>query len=174
MGIRETTSPEVRSYLDGLRRAEATAADCAPSSEGDSAVRAGVRDRRAQVVLVSSRFERLHGPPSLDLMRTMDMTSLRALRSDQRALMAFHDDTWKGSTLQLQVASLAEVELPVSGEQLEHDTIITVRLADRLHFACDFNLQEGIASQFRVTELEGLLEESRPGPHGFKDEDEVE
>jgi len=162
-GLREATSADVRAYLDQIRQADGDQpADSTGSTSG----------REAKVVAVSTRFEHLHGPPSLEMIRSMDAQSLFKLRQDHARMSAFHDDTFKGSTLHLRLAAVAEVELPACAERPEELRPLTLRRVDRLHLACDFNLREGIASAFRVDQLEPLVAETcRPGPLGFAGED---
>lgn len=173
--LRDATSTEVRDWLEAIRKADNPfaaggakghgAASPPPAAAGGAAngEAPGGHDLEPRLLAVAARFERLHGPPSLELIRNMDMASLRTLRADEKRMEAFHRDVWHGSTLQLQVASVAEAELVPAG-----GSPISVRRADRLHLTCDFNLREGIASHFRIQGVEELLEEA--STKGFRDE----
>merc|ERR1712014_355708 len=115
-------------------------------------------DFSPDAVDVYARFESFGGPRSLEHIRGMDASSLRNLRDPER-LAAFHDDTFKGSTLNMVVASVAEARERTIDSRDERTLAKMVRRADRVHLDCGFNLREGIASSFRVSKVEELLTE---------------
>lgn len=140
LDLREGLSPDVQKWLERSR-----AADKFRDAEDDVV---------ANIITVSVRFERLYGPRSLDYIKDMDLSALGSLSRDPERLSAFHQDTVRGSPLNLEVAAVAESEWHSSRGGVEPRTL---RRADRLRLACDFNLREGIASPFRIAGVEELL-----------------
>lgn len=154
-GLREATSPDVRSWLEGERR-QIRGWESGGSEPSDPA-------HHAEISVVAVRFEHCGGPTSLEAIRHMDLSALPSLRWDTERQRAFQNDIMHGSVLTFQVASVAEAKLWLAtssdgGSSFEEKPLI-VRRADRLHLACDFNLRKGIASPFRFTSAEALLTE---------------
>eukprot|EP00928_Gymnodinium_smaydae_P090022 TRINITY_DN73886_c0_g1_i1.p1 TRINITY_DN73886_c0_g1~~TRINITY_DN73886_c0_g1_i1.p1 ORF type:complete len:288 (+),score=16.46 TRINITY_DN73886_c0_g1_i1:48-911(+) len=173
--LREATSQDARSWLDACR--QTTSAGPSPLVEDVSHPVVGrtlegmdSHGLTARVMAVYGRFDRFYGPESLEMIRHMDVSKLGSIRSDEKRLAAFHHDTFQGSVLQLQVALVSETHLLSATENTV--PVIAVRRADRLHLSCDFNLREGIASDFRVSAVEGLDEEARRG--GFPTDEATE
>jgi len=137
----EDSTREVLRSLDQAR----------PSPEGSSEAPS------TEIHCVSSRFERLHGPDSLERIRHMTVSGLGSFR-DPALIATFQHETFSDTPLLLEVGSVAEAE---RGN-------LVLRRHDRLKLQCNFNLQEGIASPFRIAGWEQVLAEQRRG--GWDDE----
>lgn len=148
----EGSSREVLRSLDVARPAPPAREDAAPEA-GDAELPPPPTD----VVCVSSRFERLHGPDSLERIRHMTVSGFTSFR-DPALVAIFQRETFADTPLRLEVASVVEAE--------RGGTVL--RRHDRLKLQCAFNLREGIASPFRITGWEQVLAEERRG--GWDDE----
>mmetsp|Transcript_44476 Transcript_44476/g.96764 ORF Transcript_44476/g.96764 Transcript_44476/m.96764 type:complete len:257 (-) Transcript_44476:116-886(-) len=146
MQLREGIGPEVVDWLNG-----------------DVAER-GWEEELVDVV-AASRFERLYGPPSLEMLKKVTVSTMRSAE----LVEAFREDMWRGSQLNLQLGSVVQARRRLGGEGADSKQDLVLRRLDRLTLACDFNLREGIASQFRVTGIANLGTEVRTG--GFTDEE---
>lgn len=159
--LREAFSPQVRQWLEAERQLSCP-------SDGKAHDGEAVTEAIAHLVSSSVRFEGFGGPQSLEVLRKMDVSSLRTLTTDEERLGAFQHDTFRGSKLDLKVVAVAEADLlPTTMAASEGPR--TLRRADRLLLTCDFNLREGIASPFRVETLQELLAEVKLG--GFRDDE---
>lgn len=148
--LRESVSPEVLRWLEG--------------SENE------ITAQNPRVIAVNARVQSFGGPESLRIVR--EQSSPFGVFKNPDSMAVFHHDTWTGSRLKLEVATVAEAECtPAQGSG--SDTNVLRRL-DRLHMACDFNLREGIASEFRISKLEELLSEIRSKSWFADDDDAVE
>eukprot|EP00930_Biecheleria_cincta_P022808 TRINITY_DN16588_c0_g1_i1.p1 TRINITY_DN16588_c0_g1~~TRINITY_DN16588_c0_g1_i1.p1 ORF type:complete len:264 (+),score=46.45 TRINITY_DN16588_c0_g1_i1:28-819(+) len=146
-GFREVTSPEVRKWIENAR-------ELAQKSDGEHPT---VRSLGA----VSMRFESLRGPRSLENIRSMEFSSLSNFQKSREELRGpLEHDLFRGSDLTLEVVAVAEVR---------HAPPRVERRSDRLRLSCAFNLREGIASPFRIVNVEELLSEVRDGE--FHDSD---
>merc|ERR1740129_1435833 len=85
----------------------------------------------------------------------MDMSSLAALRADrEERLKAFRYDAFQGSQLRIELAGVAEAR--------REGTSAALRRADLFSLQCEFNLREGIASDFQIVGVDEPLLAGRP------------
>eukprot|EP00747_Dinoflagellata_sp_TGD_P180027 gnl/TRDRNA2_/TRDRNA2_31808_c0_seq2.p1 gnl/TRDRNA2_/TRDRNA2_31808_c0~~gnl/TRDRNA2_/TRDRNA2_31808_c0_seq2.p1 ORF type:complete len:284 (+),score=49.45 gnl/TRDRNA2_/TRDRNA2_31808_c0_seq2:69-920(+) len=165
--LRECIGPDVVRWLQSARSQ-------AEGDAGDSSRVVPVRVGADHTIdALSVRFERLHGPESLDHIRGMSVTGFRSIR-DPEVIKSFQRDTLHNTTLNLDIAAVVQARVGSTDDAAQRASddaaaAAFLRRYHRLTLACDFGLCEGIASPFRISGIEEVLAEEQPAVADFGD-----